>query len=394
MKLREYKTYRKGPCPSRLAGGLGAGILSVALCASLALPAVTGGATWNLSGAYASEYEQTIADAAAENSTDAETVAFTDNAEKSSTNVGANHVHSLIRVPTSENLASYASTTERARYYYVCRCGKRYKTTYAYGTTRAHNLATLKERYANSPKGGIAFTGSSLFSQWDSVAEDLQETYSYPANMVYNMAIGGMGADKWVLNKYVNAIAALEPSVVVVSGVNSLRYTSADDIRTVWEASDENVKLVERYIRELKERLPNVKILVVAGIKTVADYDSEISLAKTPTSWRRIDLYNAMLKNELADYDNVSYIDIQRFYMAEMKKGKKKEVLGFYCNAKKLRKTSSLEPARKIARVMYSHGVRLNPYFKRDLRHPTALSYSKVWVPKVGKRAVKLAREN
>ena len=57
-------------------------------------------------------------------------------------------------------------------------------------------------------------------------------------------------------------------------------------------------------------------------------------------------------------------------------------------------KLSSLKPAKKIVNAVYKKGVRLNPYFKWDLRHPTSLSYSKVWTPKVGRVAVKMARSS
>lgn len=363
----------------RIVSGTLAGVLSIALCASLAMPAATGSsgwsAAWNTEGAYASEYKQFK-----QNEVGTELIT-----------VRRNHTHTGLCIPTSKYVAKHATYSSKARYYYVCTCGKKLKGTYEYGYERTSDLNTLKERYANSPKGGIAFTGSSLFSQWDSLAADLEERYGYSASKVYNMAIGGIGANGWIRDEYVDAIAELQPKVVVVSGVNSLRYTGESDMRSNWEAADETADLVELYIRKLQERIPGVKILVVAGIKTLADYDSESYLSSTPISWERIDLYNSILDDDLQKYENVRYVDIQPYFMNTFKQGKHKEQLGFYCNGKKLMKLSSLKPAKKIVNAVYKKGVRLDPYFKWDLRHPTALSYQKVWTPKVGRVAVKMA---
>ncbi len=378
---------RKKSLSLHIAGGTLAGVLSVALCVGLAMPAATESSAWNSAlsteGAYASEYKELVQNKVQE-------------AKKLVTSLHRTHAHTHtgLCIPTSKYQARHATDSSKASYYYVCSCGKKLKATYKYGYTRTHDLATLRERYANSPKGGIAFTGSSLFSQWDSVAEDLAENYGYSASKVYNMAIGGIGADGWIRDEYVDAIAALQPEVVVVSGVNSLRYSGEYDMRSNWEAADETENLVELYIRKLKERLPNVKVLVVAGIKTLADYDSESYLFSTPISWQRIDLYNSILKDGLKRYDNVKYVDIQRYFMATFKSGKHEDELGYYCNGKKLMKLSSLKPAKKIVNAVYKKGVRLNPYFKWDLRHPTSLSYSKVWTPKVGRVAVKMARSS
>lgn len=300
------------------------------------------------------------------------------------------HTHKKLRIPTSSNLSSQATSTTKARYHYVCSCGKQYKSTYAYGYCRATSIATLQERYAASPGGGIAFTGSSLLSHWDSLASDLQQAYGYPADMVYNLAIGGWGFQKLVCDDYVDAVAALEPAVVVVSSANDLRYKNSPDTRSLWTAATGAVQYVELYIEKLRRRLPNVKVLVMGGIKSLSDYQRESLLVETPITWQRIDLYNAVLERELSTYKGVRFVNIEPYFMGTISKSFNKGMLGFYCNGKKLKKKASLKPAYEIVKAMNKRGKRLDPYFRSDLLHPTARSYAMVYTPYVGRVAVKM----
>ena len=324
-------------------------------------------------------------------------VAFADGAAQTQASATAKgaikkvHVHVKRRVPTSENLARYATFTSKPRYHFVCKCGKQFKATYEYGHPLTAHLSDLVARYEDSPTGGIAFTGSSLFSRWDSVAADLEKSYGYPAGKVYNMALGGTSVYRWSKDDYIDAVAALEPSVVVVSGINSLRYAGALDTREDIEAADETVKMIETYIDKLEARLPGVKILVVGGIKTPDDYRREYLADTEISSWERIDLYNAELKRKFSMRADVSYVDIQRYLMMPMITSKGTQTLGFYCSKSKLRDSSSLKSAHKIVCAKVDYDEKLDPYFKADLRHPTALSYSKIWLPHVGAKAVQLA---
>lgn len=313
------------------------------------------------------------------------------------------HRHTRMRVPTSENLSRYATFDSKARFHYVCRsCGKQLKKTYAWGKVLTGSLGELKRRNADKPTGGIAFTGSSLFSRWSNVAADVNAATGYPVNKVYNMAIGGTGAPRWAKDDYVNAVASLKPSVVVVSGVNSVRYGGVVDVRTDEEAASEGVNAVAAYIDKLKVKLPGVQVLVVGGVKTLNDYLHEFDERTRIVSWDRIDLYNSKLQEALAGRSGVSYVDVQRYFMAEMKTGGSSQShsgtianpdgLGFYCDKKRLMKATSLKSAGEIVWARQEYGDLLDPYFRRDLRHPTALSYEKVWTPYVGEVAVRMAR--
>ena len=371
MRTRDHRTTRNA---TKL-GAAGFATLSVVLCAALAMPAAVGCGTWNYFDAYADQEAHKA-----------------NKSGKSSKFVSKlRHVHKKIKVPISSNLKSYASGQAKASYYYVCSCGKKFKETYTYGYTWTSQISELSRRYANKPTGGIAFTGSSLFSRWDSLAADLENAYGYPADKIYNMAIGGMGARRWVQDDYVDAIAALKPSVVVVSGVNSLRCKDMLDLRTDSEAAQETVDLVETYIAKLRKKLPGVKVLIVAGIKTPADYGYADAKDMPPVNWDRIDEYNRLLKKRLGGYKNVRCIDIQRYLMADFKNNGSKQ-LGFYCSANRLMKASSLKTAQKIVNKKRNHDEFVDPYVRKDLRHPTALSYTKVWTPYVGSTAVNMAR--
>ena len=352
----------------------GSAALAAGLCLALACPAVLASSSAPSSYAYA------------------------DGSSTSSVEVSGEikpvHEHRKECVPTSENLARYATVTAPARYHYVCRCGKQFRETYEYGYPLTGNLAQLKRRYADSPKGGIAFTGSSLFSRWDSVAADIEDKCVYPANMVYNMAMGGTNVYRWAQDDYIDAIAALEPSVVVVSGINSLRYFGSLDTRNDLEAADETAAMIETYVEKLEPKLPSVKVLVVGGIKTPDDYRREYLAGTKISSWKRIDLYNKLLKKEFRRDSSVTYVDIQQQLLTKLNKPKHGQTFAYYCNKKKLRDKSSLKTARKIVMAKCDYEEKLDPYFKADLRHPSALSYSKIWLPRVGAKAVQLARSS
>lgn len=315
-----------------------------------------------------------------------------------------------MRIPTSRNLAKYATFSTKARYRYVCKtCGKRLKKTYAWGKVLSNNLAELKRRNANKPTGGIVFTGSSLFSRWNNVAADVSAATGYPANKIYNMAIGGTCASRWAKDDYVDAVAQLKPSVVVVSGVNSVRYGGVVDIRTDDAAATRGADSVARCVDKLKAKLPGVQVLVVGGIKTLNDYLREFDESTRIVSWDRIDLYNSKLQEVLAGHSGVSYVDIQRYFMAGIEGNMSPKTnggtgasvgpatdanaddLAFYCDKKKLRKASSLKSADEIVGARQKHGRLLDPYFRYDLRRPSALSYEKVWTPYVASVAVQMA---
>ncbi len=303
------------------------------------------------------------------------------------------HRHKKLRVPTSANLARYATSSSKARYYYVCSCGKKFKATYTHGYPRTISTYRLKERYRDNPKGGIAFTGSSQFSRWDSLASDLANAYNYPSNKVYNLARGGRGVNEWVKPRYINAIVRLKPSVVVVAGINELRDKSVMDHRSDGQAARGSVRLLKRYIGILKNRLPHVKIIIVGGIKTPADYSKGVVVDGTPVNWTRIDAYNKAVRRLASHRRSVRFIDIQGFFMADVKLADGAKTLGFYCGGKNFKSLSQIKSVEQIVNAKRNHNRYLCPYFIDDLRHPSALAYAKVWLPTVGKAAVSSANK-
>lgn len=368
--------------------------MAALLCGVLALPAPTAARSENVSTAYAANAS----------TQDKQPVKVTGEIKRV-------HTHALSHVPTSAHLAKYATGTTRARYRYVCKtCGKELKKTYAWGKTLTWSLAELKSRNANKPTGGIAFTGSSLFARWSSLAADINNATGYPINKIYNMAIGGSNASRWAKDDYVDAVADLKPSVVVISGVNGVRYGGAVDMRTDEQAAAEGAEAVATYIDKLKAKLPGAQILVVGGIKTPSDYLREYGECDRIVSWDRIDLYNDKLQEVLKQRSGVSYIDIQNFFMmsatgsmtpqsngstggdVDSATNANASNLAFYCDKKRLMKASSLKLTQEIVWARQEYGDLLDPYFRRDLLHPTALSYEKVWTPYVGDVAVQMAR--
>lgn len=303
------------------------------------------------------------------------------------------HVHKAVRLPISANLSSFATTSSPARYRYVCACGKKLSRTYASGYALTKSLDVLRERYAASPEGGIALFGSSYFSKWASAAADLEHEYGFDASMVYNYGIGGSGISLWTSERYLDLIASKKPSVVAIHGINDLRYyPKRPDYRSDAQAVSESFEALKSYVAGLQRRLPQARILLVSAFKTPAEYLEEGSFGTSCISWRRIDLYNSQLRSFAQGCQNVDFIDIERYLLAEDRDPWGNTRVRFYSNASKLADASSLLSMPVIA-WLEGEGAKPCPYFRSDLHHASKRAYSAIWTPFVGGPAVQIAQQ-
>ena len=303
------------------------------------------------------------------------------------------HVHKAVKLPVSANLASLATSSSPARYRYVCSCGKKLAGTYASGYPLTKSLDVLRERYADSPEGGVAFFGSSYFSKWASAAADLEHEYGFDPAMVYNYGIGGSGIELWTSDAYLDLVASKKPSVVAIHGINDLRYhPTRPDFRSDAQAVRESFEALKSYVAGLQRRLPQARILLVSAFKTPAEYLREGSYGTSCISWRRIDLYNEQLRSFAQGHQNVDFVDIERYLLAEDRDPWGNTRVRFYCNGSKLADTSSLLSMPVIG-WLEDEGGRPCPYFSPDLHHASKLAYTAIWTPFVGGPAVKIAQQ-
>ncbi|MGN0072802.1 MAG: SGNH/GDSL hydrolase family protein [Coriobacteriales bacterium] len=248
--------------------------------------------------------------------------------------------------------------------------------------------AKLEARYSSCPEGGIAFFGSSYLSGWSSAAKDFERAFSYPANMVYNYAIGGSGIGVWTSREYLDLVASKKPSVVVIHGVNDLRYYPAHpDSLTDAQAAEKSFAALKTYVAGLQERLPDVRILLVSAFKTPAEYLHENAYGSSCRSWQRVDLYNGKLRSFAAGSERVSFVDIEPYLLGEDRDLWGNRQVRFYANASKLCDKRSLASAR-VLQYCKKHGASSCPYFKSDLHHASKLAYGSIWLPVVGAVAV------
>ena len=303
------------------------------------------------------------------------------------------HVHKAVKLPVSANLASLATSSSPARYRYVCSCGKKLAGTYASGYPLTKSLDVLRERYADSPEGGVAFFGSSYFSKWASAAADLEHEYGFDPAMVYNYGIGGSGIELWTSDAYLDLVASKKPSVVAIHGINDLRYhPTRPDFRSDAQAVRESFEALKSYVAGLQRRLPQARILLVSAFKTPAEYLREGSYGTSCISWRRIDLYNEQLRSFAQGHQNVDFVDIERYLLAEDSDPWGNTRVRFYCNGSKLADTSSLLSMPVIG-WLEDEGGRPCPYFSPDLHHASKLAYTAIWTPFVGGPAVEIAQQ-
>lgn len=303
------------------------------------------------------------------------------------------HVHKAVKLPVSANLASLATSSSPARYRYVCSCGKKLAGTYASGYPLTKSLDVLRERYADSPEGGVAFFGSSYFSKWASAAADLEHEYGFDPAMVYNYGIGGSGIELWTSDAYLDLVASKKPSVVAIHGINDLRYhPTRPDFRSDAQAVRESFEALKSYVAGLQRRLPQARILLVSAFKTPAEYLREGSYGTSCISWRRIDLYNEQLRSFAQGHQNVDFVDIERYLLAEDRDPWGNTRVRFYCNGSKLADTSSLLSMPVIG-WLEDEGGRPCPYFSPDLHHASKLAYTAIWTPFVGGPAVEIAQQ-
>ena len=303
------------------------------------------------------------------------------------------HVHKAVKLPVSANLASLATSSSPARYRYVCSCGKKLAGTYASGYPLTKSLDVLRERYADSPEGGVAFFGSSYFSKWASAAADLEHEYGFDPAMVYNYGIGGSGIKLWTSDAYLDLVASKKPSVVAIHGINDLRYyPTHPDFRSDAQAVRESFEALKSYVAGLQRRLPQARILLVSAFKTPAEYLREGSYGTSCISWRRIDLYNEQLRSFAQGHQNVDFVDIERYLLAEDRDPWGNTRVRFYCNGSKLADTSSLLSMPVIG-WLEDEGGRPCPYFSPDLHHASKLAYTAIWTPFVGGPAVEIAQQ-
>ncbi|MGN0078476.1 MAG: GDSL-type esterase/lipase family protein [Coriobacteriales bacterium] len=303
------------------------------------------------------------------------------------------HVHKGLEVPISANLASLATSSSPALYHYVCACGKKLAGTYASGYPLTKSLDVLRERYASSPEGGIALFGSSYFSKWASAAADLEHEYGFDPAMVYNYGIGGSGIELWTSEAYLDLVASKKPSVVAIHGINDLRYyPTRPDYRSDAQAVRESFEALKSYVAGLQRRLPQARILLVSAFKTPSEYLREGSYGTSCISWRRIDLYNAQLSSFAQARQNVDFVDIERYLLAEDRDPWGNTRVRFYCNGSKLADASSLMSVPVIA-WLEDEGGKPCPYFRPDLHHASRLAYTTIWTSFVGGPAVEFAQQ-
>lgn len=301
------------------------------------------------------------------------------------------HAHKRVKQPTTANLVSIATSTRPATYRYVCACGKTYSKTYSCGPTLTKSLDVLKKRYRRCPEGGIAFFGSSYLSNWTSAPADLEDAFGFPANMVYNYAVGGSGIKLWKSSAYLDLVASKKPSVVVIHGINNLRfYPAHPDSLTDEQAVQLNIAALQEYVAGLEQRLPNAKIVLVSAFKTPAEYISEGAYGSSCRNWQRIDLYNGELRALAASDAQLSLIDLEPYLLCEDTDLWGNRQVRFYTNPSQLCDEGSLASARILA-IRSSYLARPCPYFRADLHHASKLAYVSIWLPVVGEAVVNAA---
>ncbi|MGN0038760.1 MAG: SGNH/GDSL hydrolase family protein [Coriobacteriales bacterium] len=270
----------------------------------------------------------------------------------------------------------------------VLACGLCLGPCAAAQASQLDRYAKLEARYISCPEGGIAFFGSSYLSRWDSAARDFERAFGYPANMVYNYAIGGSGISVWTSAEYLDLVASKRPSVVVIHGVNDLRYyPDRPDSLTDEQAVEKSLAALKLYVAGLQERLPGVKIVLVSAFKTPAEYLHEPVYGSSCRSWQRIDLYNAKLRAFAAGSRQLAFVDIEPYLLGEDRDLWGNRRVRFYTNAARLCDKRSLASARTL-QYCKRRGTLACPYFRSDLHHASKLAYSSIWLPLVGAVAV------
>jgi hypothetical protein len=151
---------------------------------------------------------------------------------------------------------------------------------------QAANVQALLELDKTSPPpaNGILFTGSSIFRQWTTVAEDMAPL---PA---YNRAFGG--SRTWEINLYMDKVVLpYRPTIIVY-------YCGSNDV-AAGESADAIFERFREFERRVHRALPQTRIYFFS-INRAIDLRNR---------WDVIDQANAMIKQYAYRVANLDYIE-------------------------------------------------------------------------------------
>ena len=266
----------------------------------------------------------------------------------------------------------------------------------------AKKTQTLAQKYQNAPKGGIVLAGSSSFSQWTTAQADLRNSIEALRDaVVLNFGIGGATSSQWC-NKtlgYMQAIAAKQPSVVVVYGANILVRSKTD--------AGKNTELVKTAVKNLQAFVKGVstlcqrppKFILVSTINAPSYYKVSGRAGASHSGycilWDRFDDYNKQMQqlavSGLTDNKkrrvSLTYLDLAQYYYYRTVKTKTPNLLRYYLGDPK--DASNVTNAKTLLARMDGK-ICPSPWFKADLCHPSRAAYKKIWAKHLGKWIVTL----
>jgi len=246
------------------------------------------------------------------------------------------------------------------------------------------STTTLKEiyryaiRYADAKPGGIVLAGSSSLSRWTSAPEQIASCGVFSEEQVYNFGISGATFQELLDTRYINAIAAAKPSVIVVYGANSLtasRRKASRNRSVANRATNATIKFIEKTRQALKRQgVTGTRFLYVSAVKTPFHYKICKGKGYTCNIWKRIDILNSRMRKYAAAVSYCDYMDTEQYYYYALPGKKNKSSLRFYLGADTLQDSTSTAAAKALIRK-----AAVDPLFAADLRHPSKLAYELIW---------------
>ncbi len=223
-----------------------------------------------------------------------------------------------------------------------------------------------------TPHGGIALVGSSSFGRWDSAAADIESmNKGLAATIVSNFGIGGSKSRQWLLPRYVNAVMAKHPRVIVIYGANAI----VESPRNASKSS----KLVARSFTQTKAfitkcrarakaiKAKSPKFILVSTVKAPKYYQMSKPTKNSCILWDRFSAYNAKLKRYAKAHADTHYCTIEKYYYCRDAKNR----LRYYAQAAGMGKTVS------VSNVLKNIGA--CPFFEADGIHPSERAYQEIW---------------
>jgi lysophospholipase L1-like esterase len=114
----------------------------------------------------------------------------------------------------------------------------------------AAEVTAIKFKYANHPKGGVVFTGSSSIRLWHSLEED------FPHHLIINSGFGGSQTHQ-LIQHLDELVLAYEPEkIFVYEGDNDIN--AGKPVKTI---IDEFKKLNSR----IKEKVPEAELFIISA---------------------------------------------------------------------------------------------------------------------------------